>query len=115
MAKVAMAGELASLEAHPALAETASKIFFWAATEKDPAVYLTLSLPLVAQTLGGDYVALAKGEKGIWRTIAASGPQRPLPSELLSEVLDSGTAITRRDWCIAPLAPHGGNGELIAA
>ena len=115
MAKVELAGDIARLEAHPALAETASKIVYWAATEKDPDVFLTLALPLVAQTLGGDYVALAKGEKGVWRTIAASGPQRPLPSDLLSEVLDSGTPAQRHDWSVAPLAAHGGNGELFAA
>jgi transcriptional regulator with GAF, ATPase, and Fis domain len=115
MAKVELTGEIARLEAHPALAETASKLFYWAATEKDPAVFLTLALPLVAQTLGGDYVALAKGEKGVWRTIAASGPQRPLPSDLLSEVLDSGTAGQRHDWSVAPLVPHESNGELFAA
>jgi Nif-specific regulatory protein len=115
MSKLETAGELSNLEAHPALAETASKLFFWAATEKDPLVYLSLALPLVAQTLGGDYVALTKGEKGIWRTIAASGPQRPLPTDLLAEALDSGTAISRRDWSVAPLAAHNGSGELIAA
>ncbi|HZL90321.1 MAG TPA: sigma-54-dependent Fis family transcriptional regulator [Pirellulaceae bacterium] len=114
MSKLETAGGLSNLEAHPALAETASKLFFWAATEKDPLVYLGLVLPLVAQTLGGDYVALTKGEKGIWRTIAASGPQRPLPTDLLAEVLDSGTAISRRDWSVAPLSAQG-NGELIAA
>jgi transcriptional regulator with GAF, ATPase, and Fis domain len=115
MSKLETAHELASLEAHPALAETASKLFYWAATEKDPGVFLTLALPLAAQTLGGDYVALAKGEKGVWRTIAASGPQRPLPSDLLSEVLDSGTAAQRHEWSVAPLGANGESGELIAA
>src|SRR5262245_20110451 len=115
MSRLGSVGKIANLETHPALAETASKLFYWAATEKDPAGYLNLALPMVAQTLGGDYVALAKGEKGIWRTIASSGPQRPLPTDLLSETLDSDAPVSRRDWCIAPLALHGGNGELFAA
>ena len=115
MSKLETASELTGLEAHPALAETASKLFYWAAKESDPTAYLKLALPLVAQTLGGDYVALAKGEKGIWRTIASSGPQRPLPDDLLSEVLDSGLPLSARDWCVAPLVPGGAGGEVIAA
>ena len=55
---------LTSLESHPALAETASKLFFWAASETDATVFLRQALPLVIQTLGGDYLALAQGEKG---------------------------------------------------
>ena len=115
MSRLQAAAELSSLEAHPALAETASKLFYWAALERDPAVYLSLALPVVAQTLGGDYVALAQGEKGIWRTIAASGPHRPLPSDLLSEALDVGAVTNRGDWCAAPLAPNAAGSELIAA
>ena len=115
MAKVESAEAIANLEAHPALAETAAKLFYWAAAEKDPDRFLALALPLVAQTLGGDYVALAKGEKGIWRTIADSGTARPLPSDLLAEVLDSGTPAQRHDWSVAPLSGGGENGELIAA
>jgi Nif-specific regulatory protein len=106
---------LTSLESHPALAETASKLFYWAASETDATVFLRQALPLVIQTLGGDYLALAQGEKGQWRTIAASGPQRPLPAELLAEALDQDEAVVRGDWYVAPLVARGGTGELLAA
>src|SRR5688572_19597527 len=107
--------DLIAIESHPALAETASKLFYWAASESDPALYLRQALPLVCQTLGGDYLALVQGEKGHWRTLGASGPQRALPSELLAEALDKDEPVVRGDWYVAPLVPHAGSGELLAA
>jgi transcriptional regulator with GAF, ATPase, and Fis domain len=106
---------LASLEAHPALAETASQLFYAAATENSPAVFLKHSLPLVSQALGGEYLALVRGEKGKWRVVGAAGPERPLPTDLLAEVLDSEEPQLRRQWYIVPLATHGGTSELLAA
>jgi Nif-specific regulatory protein len=106
-------GELASLKSQPALA--AARLFYWAATENDPSVFLSQALPLVAQALSAEYVALAKGEKGVWWTLAASGPQRPLPSDLLAEALDSDAPVSRREWIAAPLALHSPSGELLAA
>ena len=107
--------ELAALESHPALAEAASKLFYWAAIEQDPAVFLRQALPLAALALGGEYLAIAKGEKGQWRILGSSGPQRALPAELLAEALDSDGPVTRGDWYVAPLAPREGSGEILAA
>jgi Nif-specific regulatory protein len=103
------------LESHPALAETASKLFYWAAVESEPTVFLRQALPLVAQTLGGEYLALARGEKGHWRTLGSSGPQRALPTEQLAEVLDGDAPVVRGDWYVAPLAARSGAGEVLAA
>ncbi|MDX1944370.1 MAG: sigma-54-dependent Fis family transcriptional regulator [Pirellulaceae bacterium] len=107
--------DLSNLESHPALAETASKLFFWAAAERDPALFLRQALPLVCQTLGGDYIALVRGEKGQWRTLGSSGPQRAVPTDLLAEALDRDGPLVRGDWFISPLAPHAEQGELLAA
>jgi Nif-specific regulatory protein len=93
----------------------AAKVFYWAASESDPAVFLRQALPVAAQALGGDYLAVAKGEKGVWRTLASSGPQRALPVELLAEALDQGAAVSRGEWFVTPLAPQADRGELLAA
>jgi transcriptional regulator with GAF, ATPase, and Fis domain len=106
---------LDALEAHPALAEVASKLFFWAATEHDPATYLRHALPLVCESLGGEYLAIAKGEKGQWRTLGSSGPRRPLPTELLAEVLDRDLPAGEGDWYVAPLSARSQSGEMLAA
>jgi transcriptional regulator with GAF, ATPase, and Fis domain len=115
VAKTITSSDLPSLEAHPALAETASRLFYWAATESDPATFLRLAVPLVCQTLGGDYLAIVRGEKGQWRTIGASGPQRAVPAELAAEALDRGEPVVRGDWYVGPLAPHATSSELLTA
>src|SRR5262245_28152068 len=107
--------QLQSLESHPALAETASQLFYAAALESSPAAFLKIALPLVCQALGGDYLALVKGEKGKWRVLGASGPERPLPQDLLAEVLDDDRPQLKRQWYIAALAPRSGTGEVLAA
>ncbi|HEX5105199.1 MAG TPA: sigma-54-dependent Fis family transcriptional regulator [Pirellulaceae bacterium] len=107
--------DLANLESHPALAETASRLFYWAASESDPAAYMRQALPVVVQNLGGEYLAVVHGEKGQWRTLGASGPSRPLPTEQLADALDRDEPVVRGDWYVAPLVPRGGTGELIAA
>jgi transcriptional regulator with GAF, ATPase, and Fis domain len=106
---------LTSLDAHPALAEAASQLFYVAALENSPAAFLKQALPVVCQALGGDYLALVKGEKGKWRLVGASGPERPLPTDLLAEVLDSDQPALKRQWYVLPLAPRSGTGELLAA
>lgn len=106
---------LASLEAHPALAETASQLFYAAASENSPAAFLKQALPLVSQALGGEYLSLVRGEKGKWRVLGASGPERPLPTDLLAEVLDNDEPQLRRQWYVAPLTQRGNMGELLAA
>jgi DNA-binding NtrC family response regulator len=106
---------LTSLEAHPALAETASQLFYAAALENSSTAFLKQALPLACQALGGDYLALVKGEKGKWRVLGASGPERPLPTDLLSEVLDEDRPELKRQWYVIPLAPRSGTGELLAA
>src|SRR5262249_5290979 len=115
MPKPAISPEMRSLETHPALAEVASKLFFWAAAESDSAIFLRQALPLMAQALGGEYLALVQGIKGQWRTLGASGPERPLPHELLSEALDRDQAVVRAEWYVAPLESRTSSGELLAA
>jgi Nif-specific regulatory protein len=102
-------------QSHAALVDAASKLLYWAAAEGDPAAFLTRALAEIAQSLHGDYVAVVKGEKGQWRTIAASGPPRPVPRELLAESLDRNEPVVKGDWYVAPLEPQGATGELFAA
>ncbi|MCI0358512.1 MAG: sigma-54-dependent Fis family transcriptional regulator [Planctomycetaceae bacterium] len=115
MARSSKASEIPSLDAHPALAEAASKLFYRAATEADPSEFLHQVLPALSQALGGEYLAIAKGEKGQWRTLGSSGPQRALPVEFLAEALDQDQPIVRGDWYVAPLAPQSASGELLVA
>jgi Nif-specific regulatory protein len=97
----------------PALIQAASKLFYWSAVETDPAVFLRQALPLVGQIVAVDYVALVHGEKGRWRIIAASGPERPAPSELLAEVLDRDQPLARGEWHVRPMAGQSSKADLV--
>jgi Nif-specific regulatory protein len=113
MLKIHTTGDLEMLQLQPAHLEAAATLFYWAATDSEPAAFLRQALPLVAQTLGGQYAALIQGTKGQWRTLAALGPERSVPSDLLAEALDSDQPVTRGDWHVKPLAPQAAGGELL--
>jgi transcriptional regulator with GAF, ATPase, and Fis domain len=104
-----------AVDTHPTLAQAAAKIFYWAATDTEPAIFLTQALPLACQALDGEFLALAGGQKGVWRTLGASEPHRPLPTDLLSESLDADAPVIRGDWFVTPLAPRSGSGEMLCA
>ncbi|MCU0878273.1 MAG: sigma-54-dependent Fis family transcriptional regulator [Pirellulaceae bacterium] len=112
---IAEPSSLAILRVHPGLADVSAKLFYWTATEHDLTAYLQQALTLVCETLEGEYLAIAKGEKGQWRTLGSSGPRRPLPTELLAEVLDRDLPAGEGDWYVAPLSPGSQSGEMLAA
>ncbi len=101
------------LESHPALAETAGRLFYAACHAASLASYFQTALPAVNQAAGGDFAAVVRGEKGVWRTIAASGADRPLPAELLAEALDSDSLKRRGDWAAVPIPSLRKAGELL--
>jgi transcriptional regulator with GAF, ATPase, and Fis domain len=112
---IAEPSSLAILRVHPGLADVSAKLFYWTATEHDLTAYLQQALTLVCETLEGEYLAIAKGEKGQWRTLGSSGPRRPLPTELLADVLDRDLPAGEGDWFVAPLSPGSQSGEMLAA
>src|SRR4051812_17832390 len=91
------------LETQPALAETAGRLFYAACHAPSAAAYFQTALAAVKQTAGADFVAIVRGEKGIWRTIAASSAERQLPAELLAEALDADALTRRGDWVAVPI------------
>ena len=104
-----------AVDTHPNLAQAAAKIFYWAATDKDSAVFLTQALPWACQALDGEFLAIATGQKGVWRTLGASESHRSLPVELLAESLDADAPVVRGDWYVTPLAPRSGTAEMLCA
>ncbi|MFO0818102.1 MAG: sigma-54-dependent Fis family transcriptional regulator [Pirellulales bacterium] len=78
-----------------------------------PAAFLDGALERIAVLLGLDYVAIARGVEGEWATTARSGRTRPLPIELLSEVVDKEAARSSGRWTAVPLDPRQAPGELL--
>src|SRR5438093_846260 len=96
--------DVEGLQAHPSLAEPACKLSYWALVGDDAGGFLREALRFWSETLGSEFIAMVRGIKGQWRTIAASGPQRTIPAELLSEALDGDRVVTRGDWYISPIS-----------
>ncbi len=75
--------------------------------------WLAAALPSIATELGADYAAVAAGDVGRWNVLAASGPARPLPAELLAETLDRDALQVRGEWAAGPIAPPGQRPEAL--
>jgi transcriptional regulator with GAF, ATPase, and Fis domain len=99
----------------PQLAEATAQLYRLAATQHDAADYLRHALPLGAQAVGSEYLAIVQGAKGQWRTLGAAGQERRPPTDLLAEALDENQAVARGDWYAAPLRPSADAGELLVA
>ena len=94
------------LHGHPVLTQVAAELLFRSGRADDPIKYLAVALPAISEAAGGDYAALAAAESGRWAATAESGNRRPLPIDLLADVLDREAAGTQARWAAAPLAPH---------
>jgi len=64
---------------------------------------LEAALPLTREALQVEHVTLAAADRGVWSSEATVGPSRPLPTDLLAEVLDSHQTQSNATWCAAPL------------
>ncbi|MEQ8787221.1 MAG: sigma-54-dependent Fis family transcriptional regulator [Pirellulaceae bacterium] len=90
-----------------------SKLIQLAAAAETASRYLSGATAALAGSVGADYIALVRGQKGTWRTLAESGLERPLPEELLADVLDGDRLVVAGQWLAAPIAPKTQRGELV--
>src|SRR5438105_3434888 len=102
-----------SPESHSGLADTALRISAAANETRDALAFLRQALPIAAQSLQSDYVAVVHGQKGRWQIVGAVGHERSLPMELLFEALDRDESISRGEWHVRPLVPQSACGELL--
>ena len=77
-----------------------------ACTESSTDDFLASALKTMNGHFGTDAMALIRGTKGQWRTMARSGPKinaSNLPTELLSDVLDRDSTGQQELWAATPL------------
>jgi len=101
------------LRNHPALIPVATELLSGASRADEPSGYLAGGLHAVAKAARADYAALAVAAGGRWTVAAESGTPRPLPVDLLAEILDRESAGAQAGWAAAPLAPRDPSGELL--
>ncbi len=93
---------------HPQLASLASELLWRASKAEDSTGYLNAGLPAILSAVGGDFIALAAARRGQWTAIAQAGGGRPLPAELLAEVLDREAPGADDGWAAAAIPSAGG-------
>ncbi|MBN2477015.1 MAG: sigma 54-interacting transcriptional regulator [Pirellulales bacterium] len=104
---------LQRLEAPPALTPLANELLWSAATSDEPSSFLGGAVARILSFVGGDYVALTATVGGRWHIEADAGDLRPLPIDLLADVLDREAPCTREHWAAAPLAPREASGRVL--
>ncbi len=105
---------LSSFDFPPELATLAGQLLEIASRVQSTTVALEQGLLAVRLATGAETVAVVRGTRGRWQTLATSGTTRSLPTELLGDVLDADGPLNRVPWHAAPLAPRSQSGELIA-
>jgi transcriptional regulator with GAF, ATPase, and Fis domain len=99
---------LESLDDHPWLAEPAAKILASAANSNSAGEFLAAALPIAQHAAGAEFVAILRGEKGKWRSVASIGASKQPPSELLNDVLDRERSLAHEDWFLSPIGRTAG-------
>jgi len=99
-------------ESGPALLPTLVQVACSKSTTDD---FLSAALKVINSHFGSAAMALIRGTKGQWRTMARSGSKinaSNLPTELLANVLDSESTQQQENWSATPL-PSGRSGLLL--
>ena len=79
----------------------------------EPGNWLVSALSAIAADLAAGYAALAVAEGGRWNTLAKAGSARPLPVELLAEVLDREVPRSHGNWVAGPIASRAVSSEAL--
>ncbi len=103
------------LQVPPPLAGLAAELLWRATRAENANVFLGQALPTIAVAIGADYIALAAPAAGRWPAVAESGAAKPLPANLLADVLDREMVRAEAGWVAAPLAARTAESEVLAA
>ena len=96
---------LDTLRNHPQLAPFASELLLRASQAAEVPAYLNEVLPAILTVAEGDSVALAAARRGQWAATAQAGDARPLPTDLLAEVLDREAPSVQDGWAASSRYP----------
>jgi transcriptional regulator with GAF, ATPase, and Fis domain len=103
----------AILRQHPDLAALAAELGWYAAETSSGNALLSATLPAVASFARAETACVAVLEAGAWRLVAATGPQKALPVELMAESLDLEAPRASGGWVALPLAAHATTSEIL--
>ena len=102
------------LKKDPLLLPVATEICWRANHATDSLDYLNAVLPTLLAAVGASYVALVEATGGRWVALADAGGSRPLPEDMLADVLDREAPGASGNWAAVPLDIGASGGRAIA-
>ncbi|MGQ9576269.1 MAG: sigma-54-dependent Fis family transcriptional regulator [Thermoguttaceae bacterium] len=105
--------DLERIREDPSVGPVAAELLWLASRHSQPPAFLSEALPVLCAAAGGMFAGLASAAGGRWTLSAQTGPPQPLPADLLAEVSDRESPLSRGDWVAAPLAPRTGSPEFL--
>lgn len=102
------------LKEDPVLLPVATELFWRANHAAERSDYLNAVLPTILAAVGASYLAFVEAAGGRWNTLADAGGSRPLPEDLLADVLDQETPGRSGAWAVVPMDTGGSSGRAIA-
>ena len=103
------------LQLPPQLSALAAELLWKSIRAESANAFATQILPTIAAAINADYAALAASAAGRWSVVGESGVAKPLPVELLADVLDRETARAQSGWVAGPLATRTAESEVLVA
>ncbi len=102
------------IAAMPSLAPVIAEVLCHAQSSSEEAAYWEACLPVIARSVGGDYVTIVGVAAGRWGVQADTGQPLSLPVELLAEALDQEAPRFQGPWAAVPLAARSVQGQVLA-
>ena len=104
-----------TLPTDPVLLAVAAELFRHGAKGEGLGGLVEGAFPQLAAAIAADYVVVAAPSAGRWSVAAQWGTTKPLPMDLLAEVMDREIPRDASNWVAAPLAPRTAEGDVLAA
>lgn len=102
-----------ALPTDPTLLPVAAELFRLAAECEGSDELLLGIVPALPETINADYLALAQAIAGRWSVSADSGKKKPLPTDLLADVLDRECVAAASGWIALPLTTRSEDSEAL--
>src|SRR5262245_57579206 len=103
-----------ALKSRPELALASAELLWRAGKAERALEFLNDSATRMLAITGGETLAIAMPEAGRWTTLARAGQSKNVPTDLLGDVLDRGSALQGGGWSAAPLDPKARASEVLA-
>jgi Nif-specific regulatory protein len=102
-----------ALRSDARLLEAAALVLWHSTQAEELTAYLDALARELAEATGAEFTALVAAPSGQWEAVAEYGRSRPLPLDLLADVLDRERPASDDNWLAVPLLGRPGAGQAV--